>query len=220
MSRQALVVGLGQFGMALATSLAEKGVEVLAIDNDEDHVRAAAPIVAEAMRMDGTDEAALAQTNPERRDVCVCAIGNEAREASIICTALLRQLGAKRLVARATDPLHERILRLVGAHEVVNPEQAFGQRFATRLIYADVVDEIVLGPELVLTEIRPPDSFVGRSLAELQLPRRFDVTVVATRRPGEDMIDMPDPRRALQADDLLVVVSRPGAVARLLEKVS
>ncbi|MCB9598473.1 MAG: TrkA family potassium uptake protein [Sandaracinaceae bacterium] len=220
MRRQAIVVGLGQFGMALATSLAEKGVEVLAIDNDEDHVRAAAPIVAEAMCMDATDESALARTNPGQRDVCVCAIGNEAREASIISTALLKQLGAKRLVSRATDPLHARILRLVGAHEVVNPEQAFGQRFATRLIYSDVVDEIVLGPDLVLTELRPPDSFVGRSLADLQLPRRFDVTVVAVRRPDQDAIDLPSPSRPLEAGDLLVLVSRPGAVAKLLEKIS
>lgn len=220
MSKQAIVVGLGQFGMALATSLAEKGVEVLAIDTDEEHVRAAAPIVAETMRMDATDETALARTNPESRDVCVCAIGNEAREASIISTALLRQLGARRLVARATDPLHERILRLVGAHEVVNPEQAFGQRFATRLLYSDVVDEIVLGTDLVLTEARPPESFVGRTLADLQLPRRFDVTVVAMRRPGKDVIDMPSPTRRLEADDLLVLVSRPGAVGKLLEKVT
>lgn len=220
MTKQALVVGLGQFGMALAASLADKDVEVLAIDNDPDHVRAAADIVSEAIVMDATDEAALAGAAPEQRDVCVCAIGNEAREASIIATALLRQLGAKRLVARATDPLHERILRLIGAHEVVNPEQAFGERFATRLLYSDVVDEIVLGPDLVLTELRPPESFIGRSLVDLQLPRRFDVTVVATRRPDDDNISLPNPSRVLGEDDLLVIVSRPGAVARLLEKVS
>ncbi|MGE0792028.1 MAG: TrkA family potassium uptake protein [Sandaracinaceae bacterium] len=220
MNKQAIVVGLGQFGMALATSLGEKGVEVLAIDTDEDHLRDIAPHVAETMCMDATDEAALARTNPERRDVCVCAIGNDAREASIISTALLRQLGAKRLVARATDPLHERILRLVGAHEVVNPEKAFGQRFATRLLYSDVVDEIVLGPDLVLTEMHPPEGFVGRSLADLQLPRRFNVTVVAMRKPGQEGIDFPVPTQPLEEGDLLVVVSRPGAVAKLLEKVS
>jgi trk system potassium uptake protein TrkA len=220
MRRQAIVLGLGQFGMALATSLAKKGVEVLAVDNDESHVRAAAPVVAEALLMDATDEAALARTNPHLRDVCACTIGNEARESSIIATALLRQLGAKRVVARATDPLHERILRLVGAHDVVNPEQAFGERYATRLIYDDIVEEIVIGEGLVLSEVRPPPSFVGRTLAELALPRRFSVNVVAVRKTEHDTVDLPDPLRRLEAGDLLLVVARPGAVGTLLEKLS
>ena len=220
MNRQAIVVGLGQFGMALATSLAEKGVEVLACDQNEDLVRAVAPIVAEAICLDATDEAALARTNPDRRDLCVCAIGNEAREASIIATALLRQLGAKRLVARATDPLHERILRLIGAHDVINPEKAFGERFATRVLYTDVVDEILLGNDLVLTELHPPEAFVGRTLADLALPRRYEVTVVALRRPDQDAVELPSATRRLEADDLLIVVARPGGVGRLLEKVS
>ncbi|MCZ7684848.1 MAG: TrkA family potassium uptake protein [Sandaracinaceae bacterium] len=150
------MIGLGQFGLALATSLTRKGVEVLAVDSREERVRVAASVVAEAVCFDATDEAALARANPSRRDLCVCAIGNEAREASIIATALLRQMGAKRVVARATDPLHERILRLVGADEVVNPEQAFGDRYATRLMYATVLDEIELGEDLVLTELKPP----------------------------------------------------------------
>lgn len=220
MSKQAIVVGLGQFGMSLATSLAGKGVEVLAVDQDEENVRAAASVVAEAVCFDATDELALAGTNPQARDLCVCAIGNESREGSIIATALLRQLGAKRLVARAVDPLHERILRLVGAHEVVNPEKAFGERFAMRLLYSAIVDEIVLGPGLVLTELHPPPSFVGRSLAALGLPRRYQVNVVAVRRAGSDAVELPDPNRALTSEDLLLVVSRPGAVGALLEKVS
>ena len=100
MSKQALVVGLGQFGLALSRSLAAKGVEVLAVDRREETVRAAASFVTEAVCLDATDEISLARTLPERRDLCVCAIGDESRESSILVTALLRQLGAKRLVAR------------------------------------------------------------------------------------------------------------------------
>jgi trk system potassium uptake protein TrkA len=220
MTIQVLVIGLGQFGMALATSLTAKGVEVLGIDRRDDLVRKAATVVAEALSVDATNEAALAGLQPGERDACVCAIGNEAREASIIATALLRQLGAKRVVARSTDPLHHRILQLVGAHEVVNPEQDFGGRFATRLMYSDIVDEIELGTNLVLTELRPPASFVGRTLMELELPRRFNLTVVAIRERDRDIIDLPDPRRRLEATDLLLVVARPGTVSRLLEKLS
>lgn len=218
--RQAIVIGLGQFGLAVATSLTEKGVEVLAVDTREERVRAAAQVVAEAVSFDATDEAALAGINPSRRDLCICAIGNEAREASIITTALLRQLGAKRVVARGLDPLHERILHLVGAHEVVNPEQAFGERYATRLMYASVVDEIELGEDLVITELHPPPTFVGRDLASLELPRRYGLTVIAVRRPDKSSAELPDPRRPFQQGDLLVVVSRRDAVARFLEKIA
>ena len=220
MNRQALVVGLGQFGTALAISLAEKGVEVLACDQDEDLVRAVAPIVAEAIRLDVTDEAALAMTNFVYRDLCVCAIGNEGREVSIIATALLRQFGAKRLVACVSDPLHEWILCLIGAHEVINLEKAFGERFATRVLYTDVIDEIPLGRDLMLTELNPPDVFVGRTLAELGLPRKYEVTVVAVRRPDRVEVELPTATRRLEADDVLIVVARPGSVARLLEKLS
>ncbi|MBC7172273.1 MAG: TrkA family potassium uptake protein, partial [Polyangiaceae bacterium] len=128
MARQAIVIGLGQFGMAVARALSERRVEVLAIDLSEDRVRAVAPFVAEAAAFDATNEEALARTSPERRDLCVCAIGDESRESSIICTAMLRQMGAPRIVARANDPMHERILGLVGAHRVVNPEREYGQR--------------------------------------------------------------------------------------------
>jgi len=114
MKKQAIVIGLGQFGMALARTLTERGVEVLAVDTSEERVRLAASFVTEAACFDGTDEAALTRAAPDRREVCVCAIGDDARDASIICTALLRQMGAKKIVARANTDVHMRILRLVG----------------------------------------------------------------------------------------------------------
>ena len=106
MKNQAIVVGLGQFGMSVARTLAERGVEVLAVDIQEDRVRVAASFVAEAACFDATDTEALARTSPDRREVCVCAIGDDAKEASIICTALLRQMGAKRIIARSNDDIH------------------------------------------------------------------------------------------------------------------
>jgi len=218
MRRQAIVVGLGQFGMALARSLAEKGVEVLAVDRREARVQTASDFCAEAVAFDATDERALAGTSPDRRDLCICAIGDESREASIICTALFQQMGAPKVVARATDPLQERILRLVGAHEVVNPEQAFGERFATRLLYSGVIDEIPLGADLAITELEVPEGLVGRTLAELQLPRKYGITVVAVRRGGEDAVASPSPTEPLDASDILVTVARHNAVTELLER--
>lgn len=221
MRKQALVIGLGQFGMALARSLSERGVEVLAVDANERLVQTASAFAAEAVAFDATDEESLVRAGAARRDLCVCAIGGEARDAAIIVTALLRQMGAPYIAARATDDLMERILRLVGAHEVINPERAYGERLANRLLHTGIIDEIQLGPDLILTELRPPAALVGRNLAELALPRRFEVTVVAIRRMvgGRGKVVRLSPTEPLQAEDILVVVAPPGAVQLLSEKV-
>lgn len=218
MNKQAIVIGLGQFGMAVAQVLSERGMEVLAVDLLESRVRAAAEFAAEAACFDATDTDALTRTSPERREVCICAIGDESREASIICTALLRQMGAPRVIARANNDLHARILRLVGAHQVVNPEREFGERFANHILYERVRNEMPLGEDLLITELTPPASLVGRTLADLQLPRRYGITVVAIRRAGRGAVFLPAPSDTVEAEDVMVVVSRPDAVALLMER--
>jgi trk system potassium uptake protein TrkA len=204
--------------MSVARTLAERGVEVLAVDIQEDRVRVAASFVAEAACFDATDTEALARTSPDRREVCVCAIGDEAKEASIICTALLRQMGAKRIIARSNDDIHARILKLVGAHQVVNPEQEFGERFASQILHESILGELPLGEDLLITEFQPPAAFVGHTLADLQLPRRFGVTAVAIRRARRSVVILPNPHEPLEADDVLVVVAKEGAVATLMER--
>lgn len=215
--QQILIIGLGQFGMSLARSLTERGAEVLAVDTRKSLVEEASSYVAKALAMDATDEEALAGLHPEKRDACVCAIGDDAREASIICTALLRQMGAKAVIARAGSPLQRRILLLVGAHQVVNPEREFGQRFANRLAYPGVLSDMPLSEDLHLTEIAMPASFVGRSLADLALPRKHGVTVVAIRRGSPGRVVRPTPTEPLDAGDALVIVSSQDAVPALLK---
>ena len=215
-SKQVLVVGLGQFGLSLVRALAAAGVEVIAVDIKKDKVRAVADIAASANCIDATDETELATLAPERRDACICAIGDESRESSIICTALLRQMGARRIVARATDPLHERILGLIGAHEVINPESVVGRRVATRMAHEGIRDELDLGDNLVVTEVLAPPATVGHTLAALKLPQLYDVTVAAIRR-GDEVV-MPRGDLSIQQDDALVLVSRPNRVSELLER--
>ena len=218
MKKQAIVIGLGQFGMSLARTLSERGMEVLAIDEDDERVRLASGFVVEAACFDATDEHALSRAAPERREVCVVAIGGEAKDASIICTALLRQMGAPRIVARAADDVHARILRLVGAHEVVNPERDFGERFASQIVHQSVIGELPLGDDLVITELSTPELFIGHTLEKLELPRRYGLTVVAIRRGGQGHVLIPEPRETLSRGDVLVIVSRHGAVSGLLER--
>ncbi|MCA9513782.1 MAG: TrkA family potassium uptake protein [Myxococcales bacterium] len=218
MKKQAIIIGLGQFGMALARALTDRGVEVLAVDISEERVRLAASFVTEAACFDATDEQALLRTGPERREVSVCAIGDEARDASIICTALLRQMGAPKVVARANTEVQGRILKLVGAHHVVNPEREYGERFASQLMHESIIGELPLGEDLLITELRVPPSFVGHTVLSLQLPRRYGVTVVAIRRASGGKVLTQEAGERLQEGDVLVVVSRQGAVDQLVER--
>lgn len=220
MKKQAIVIGLGQFGMSLSRSLTEHGVEVIAVDRKSDLVQEASVFAAQAVALDATDEDAIARLAPSRRDLCICAIGDESREGAIIVTALLRQLGAQRVVSRATDTLLERILGLVGAHDVVNPERAFGERLANRLVNVGIVDEIPLGSDLVVSEIKPSAAMVGRSLTELELPRRFGIMVLGLRTvvDGAAEVTLPDPQRKIEPSDILLVVAKQGATQDLYKK--
>lgn len=218
MNRQALVIGLGQFGMSVVRALSARQVEVLAVDVDEDRVRTVSAFATEAACFDATDEGALGRTSPERRDVCLCAIGDEAKEASIICTALLKQMGARRVIARSNDDLHARILTLVGADQVVNPEREFGDRFANSILHEEIRGEMSLGKGVLITEVSVPEAFVGRTLSSLELPKRHGVTVVAIRKGATGAVVMPTAGSTLESGDVIVVVAKERAVSRMMEK--
>lgn len=217
MKQQALIIGLGQFGMAVARALASRQVEVLAVDIREELVREAASFVTEAACFDATDESALARTSPKQRDVCLCAIGDESKEGSIVCTALLKQMGAQRIIARSNDDLHARILRLIGADQVINPEREFGSRFANQLLHADIQGELPLGEGVLISEVKVPSAFEGKSLNELSLPKRYGITVVAVRRASSGTVLMPHRDLQLEHDDVLVVVAKDQAVTKMME---
>ena len=212
-------MGLGQLGMALARALASKGEDVLAVDIREDLVQQASGFAAEALVMDATDEAELARLRPASRDLCVCAIGEEGREASIIVTAMLSQMGAVHLLARASDEIHERILHLVGAHEVINAERILGERLADRLSVRGLLDEVPLGDDLMITELRAPPALRGRTLSELRIPRSLHLTLLAIRRRSKhgSTIHLPDAGVRIEASDVLVVVGPEGSARRFLE---
>jgi len=219
MAQQILIIGLGQFGMSLARTLSDIGAEVLAVDTRKSLVEEASAFVAEALVADAADETQLARLGPEKRDAVVCAIGDDSKESSIICTALLRQMGAPFVVSRANDKMHQRILQLVGAHQIINPEQEFGRRFANRLLYRHVIAATSIGDDLHLTEILIQPSMVGKNLIALALPKRFGIMVAAIRRGTSGRLIQPSPDEPLQAGDNLVIVSTEAAIPKLMEGV-
>lgn len=212
MTKQIMIIGLGQFGMALAQTLSERGVEVMAVDISQEKVDIVAGFVAHATAVDVTDENALAQLLPQERDSVICAMGNSAKESAIICTALLRQLGCKHIVSRASNATYRRILFMVGAHEVIIPEQDFGRRFATHLLYRNMIADYSAS-ELNLTEIKLPQFMVGKTLVKLSLAKKYGIIVAAVRRNG--VLNRPDPETPLEENDMLLIVSDENAIDKL-----
>jgi trk system potassium uptake protein TrkA len=140
-------------------------------------------------------------------------MGVRAKETSIMVTALLRQRGVRRVVTRATSDLHGRVLLAVGAHEIVNPEREMGARLAHHLANPHVVDQFALGHDMVVAEVQIPEAYVGRSLRELALRQRANITVVLIRRGGRVLSTL-DPAESLESGDVLVVLGSQTAVRR------
>lgn len=217
-TKQFAVIGLGVFGRHVALNLERLGHEVLAIDADEDLVSTAAAEFDAVVRADGTDEAALRELQLDRVGCAVVAIGAESIEASILTTAVLRQIGVPRIIARSVNPLHARVLRSVGAHEVVQPEEEMGARVARRLAQPNVLEWIDLGPDADLAEIEAPAEFVDHTLVELDVRRKFGVTVVAVRR-DDSVIASLDAEVQVRSGDTLIVIGSPRTVGRLAARV-
>lgn len=216
MTPEYVVIGLGRFGAAVARELARRGQAVLALDVNADKVEELSLEIETVAAADATDEAVLRELHVQRMACAIVAIGTDSMEASILATALLRQLGVPRIIARSLGPLHARVLLSVGAHTVVNPEQEIGQRVARRLVQPNILEKLSLAGDVSLAELSAPPSFVGHTPIELKLRERYDVTVVAVRRDG-DVQPVGAPDDAFREDDVLIVVGSPEAIDRLAE---
>lgn len=128
-------------------------------------------------------------------------------------------MGAPLIIARANNKVHQRILHLIGAHQIINPEYEFGKRFANRLLYRHIIADTSLGEDLLLTEICVQPSMIGKSLIELALPTRFGVIVAGIRRGSPPHIIQPVPGEPLQAGDNLIIVSSETAIPKLIKGV-
>lgn len=212
------VIGLGQFGTQLAASLAEAGVPVLAIDSRMERLDAVRATVARAICLDATDEEALSAARIGDVAVAICAVGDDV-QASILTVALLRQLGVPRIIARAVSPLHARILRMVGAAEVVNPAQDIALRLAARLLQPGLVDRVPIAPGYALNEIHAPTWAAGRTLIQLDVRKAFGISILAVKRPGpagDELIANPGGDAAIADGDVLVVLGDDDAIRRFL----
>jgi len=213
--KQAAVIGLGRFGASVARTLASAGCEVLGIDVDESRVKAVADEITDAVRANALDEEALRALGLRNFEVVVVGIGHEV-QASILVTVLLKEMGIPKIVAKAQDELHGRVLQKVGADIVVFPERDMGVRLAHTLISRNVIDEIQISTDYSILEMEAPSRFLDRSLKELELRQRFGLTVLAIRR-ADRIIVSPDASQIVEEGDILVTLGQPEKLESLNE---
>jgi trk system potassium uptake protein TrkA len=179
------VIGLGRFGSAMATTLAELGHDVIGVDGDEDRVHQLADVITQAIELDATDAKALRAAGIQDVDVAVVSIG-ENIESSLLVVMLLHELGIETIVAKAVTPLHGRILEKLGVSRVIFPEREMAVRIAHSLVMPNVIDYIELSRDFSIVELPAPEPFVGRTLKQLELRPRFGLTLIAIKRRSDD----------------------------------
>ncbi|MFU8828320.1 MAG: potassium channel family protein [Phycisphaerales bacterium] len=220
------VIGLGRFGSRLAKNLAASGAEVIAVDSDRRIVEELRDQVTLAIALDATDEQALKLQGVDQVDCAVVGIGHNF-EANALTTALLKSLRVKRVISRASNQMQAKILSRIGADSVVSPEDESADRWSHRLLSPFMIDHVELGEGYALAQLATPTDWKGKTLAELDLRKRFNVTIVAIKRrveaaapSGVDthdtrVVDVPLPTSRLGSDDTIVIAGYDADLERL-----
>lgn len=179
-----LLIGAGRFGRHIAMKLSELGHEVMAIDKNEERVDAVLPYAVGAQIGDGTNETFLSTLGVRSYDACIVAIGDDFQN-SLQTVSLLRELGARQVIARASTGVQEKFLLRNGADEVVYPEKQLGTWTAIRCTSEHILDYIELDGEYAIFELTPPDEWNGRSILQLDIRRKHGINILAMRENGK-----------------------------------
>jgi trk system potassium uptake protein TrkA len=213
MKHSVLVIGLGRFGSAAARELMALGHEVLAVDLDEARVNDIAPDVTHAIQADASDLDALESLGAADFDHAIVAITGNT-EPSIFATMALRTLGVENVISKAGTELHGAILERVGATRVVYPEREMGARVAHAFATRNVIDYLDIAPGFGIVRFSPLPGWIGRSVRELDLGARYNVSAMALRR-GSNVIVNPHRDEKIAAGDELVLIGLDEKLARL-----
>ncbi|QRF33617.1 potassium channel family protein [Bacillus safensis] len=208
MKKEYAVIGLGRFGGSICKVLSEEGLEVMAMDMNEDRVNEYAKIASHAVIGDSTDESVLKNLGIRNFDHVIVAIG-ENIQASILTTIMLKELGVKMVTVKAQNDYHEKVLNKIGADRIVHPERDMGRRIAHKIISNNVLDYLELSDEYSLIEIVANSRLAGHSLLDLDIRARYGINIVAIKR-GKEVIVSPLADEMIQKEDILIVI---GAVA-------
>jgi trk system potassium uptake protein TrkA len=206
--KQFAVIGLGNFGFYAAKALYEDGNEVIAIDSDKDRVRAINPHCTEAIVLNAADKEALQSLGLENMDGVIVSTGTKISTSILICFHL-QEIGAKKILAKALDEDHGKILRRVGATQIIHPERDMAMRISRGLSRPNVLDFIPLADEYDLIQVGPPKEFIGKSLRELNLRAKFNVHVIAIKElVPENFTLVPPADFVIKDSDILIILGK------------
>ncbi|MBR4036241.1 MAG: TrkA family potassium uptake protein [Oscillospiraceae bacterium] len=207
-----LLVGLGRFGRHIAIKLNELGHEVMAVDHNEERINAVLPYVTNALIGDSTNEEFLHSIGVANFDVCIVAIGDDF-QSSLETTSLLKELGGKLVVSRATRDVHEKFLLRNGADHVVYPEKQLGIWTAITYSSEKVFDYIDLGENHVIMEVSIPDNWVGKTIFDIDVRKNYGINILAIRDSGKLSVNITG-NTAFESDQTLLVL---GTNEKILE---
>ncbi|MBN2033889.1 MAG: TrkA family potassium uptake protein [Deltaproteobacteria bacterium] len=209
------VIGLGNFGFYAAKSLYEDGNEVVAIDLDKTRAHAIDPYSTEAIVLDATDNAALKSLGLETMDGVIVSTGTKISTSILICLHL-QEMGVKKILAKALDEDHGKILKRVGATEIIHPERDMAIRISRNLSRPNILDFIPLAEDYDLVQVGPPKEFIGKTLNELNLRAQYNVHVIAIKELVPDNFLLVPPADFLIKDsDILIMLGKSEDIKKI-----
>ncbi len=224
-----IIIGLGNFGLALALNLTETGNEVIGVDRQMEKVNLVKDQLAHVVCMDATNELAYQALPTKQADLTVVAIG-ENEGAAIITTAIVKKLCAGKVISRSLSPIHDTVLQAMGIDFIVHPEQEAAQKLTYKINLKNVIDNYKIDEHYSITEIKTPESFVGKTIGELQIRLNHHVNVITLLRIREkinfigapakikEVIGVPTVNTRIEKDDIMVVFGLNEKIADLNNK--
>jgi len=206
MKKQFLIIGLGRFGASVARTLTEEGHNVVGIDTSETRIQRVSEEIADVIKCDATDADLLDTMGVSDYEAAIVCIGEKYIQNSILVTLLLKEKGAKKIIAKAGTKTQGRVLSKVGADNVVYPEKDMGEKVARSLISSNILDFLEVSPDISIVEIPTPDFIVGKNLIELNLRRKYGVTIISIKNAKNEIIAPPDVNYRFEKDDILILI--------------
>lgn len=207
-----LLIGLNNFGVYMAKQLRELGHQVMAVDKREDRIDAVLPFVTDAQIGDSTSEPFLRSLGINNYDVCLVAIGNDF-QGSLETASLLKELGAKLVVARADREVQAKFLLRNGADEVINPEKQIAEWAAIRYASNHILDYVKLDEDHAIFEITVPRDWVGKTVGEIDIRKRFGINIMAVKENGHMNLSV-TPDTVLSGNRTMLVLGEHRAIQR------
>ena len=212
--KQYIVIGCGRFGSSVAKKMCQLGNEVMVIDKDEDSINNVAELVTHTAIVDVTEERDLKSIGLGNFDVVIVAISSDIR-ASIMATVMAKEMGVPKVVCKAKDELQAKVLYKIGADKVVFPERDMGIRLAYNLASENILDQINLDPEYSIMEIVTPQNWVGKTIIELNLRAKYDITVLAVKTQSGLKV-MPSPNYKMQEKNILIIIGNTDKISDII----